>query len=187
MVRLEWDPYKTQHITKKSLVKINNHININRNYEVQLTIKNWTMVQCSIAVSALSDCHNHNGHKIVFFTVPKRPEERVCRGKDGEYNNKKKIIKLCQNEDWMSSINHGCANGCVECSYNAIFRTWLHHFHPSIITCDSKDRHRLKIGAVPAMCLSKCAAENELHKENINLPRFVFLPEDLQHVHNYEM
>ena len=37
------------------------------------------------------------------------------------------------------------------------------------------------------MCLSQCVVENELHKENINLPRFVGLPEDSHHVHNCEI
>ena len=37
------------------------------------------------------------------------------------------------------------------------------------------------------MCLSQCSVENELHKENINLPRVVSLPEYLKCVHNYEM
>ena len=45
----------------------------------------------------------------------------------------------------------------------------------------------MKIGAAPEICLSQCTVENEPHKENINLPRFVGFPEDLKNVHNYEM
>ena len=37
------------------------------------------------------------------------------------------------------------------------------------------------------MHLIQCAVENEQHKENINLPRVVGLPEDSQHAHNHEM
>ena len=65
--------------------------------------------------------------------------------------------------------------------------TLLHHFHPSAITWDSNDLHRLKTWTAPTTHLSQCAVENKLHKENKNLPRIVSLPEDLQHVHNYEM
>ena len=62
---------------------------------------------------------------MVFFTVPKKLKERVQRVKDGEQKNKKNIIKLFQNEAWISSINRGHANGCVEYSDNAKFRTCL--------------------------------------------------------------
>ena len=122
------------------------------------------MVQCSMSVYVLSDRHGHNDPKIVFSTVPKKSKQRVHRGKDGEDNNKKNSMKSCQNEAWLSSINHGHVNGCTKCSNNARFRTCLHHFHPSVITCDSKDRHRLKIGAHPTMHLSQHTVENELRK-----------------------
>ena len=145
------------------------------------------MMQHIIDVCELSDRHNYNGLTMVFSTLPKKPKERVCRGKDGETNNKKNSIKLCQNEAWASLIKYGCENGCVDCSNNVRFKTFLHHLHPSVITFDPNYRHRLKIRASPKMCLSQYAVENDLHKENINLPRFVGLPEDLQHVHNYEM
>ena len=49
----------------------------------------------------------------------------------------------------------------------------MHHFYPSVITCNSNDRYRFKTGAAPVIGLSRHAAENETHKENINLPRFV--------------
>ena len=87
----------------------------------------------------------------------------------------------------MSSINHGCANVCTECSDNARFRTWLHRFHPSFIICDSNYGFQLKIGVAFAMGSSQCAVEIKRHKENISSPRFLGLAEDLQHVHNYEM
>ena len=87
----------------------------------------------------------------------------------------------------MCVINHGCANGSVGCSDNARCRMCLHHFYPSVITCDSNDLRQLNIGAAPTVCLSQHAVENELHKENVNLPRIVVSPEDLQHVQKYEM
>ena len=37
------------------------------------------------------------------------------------------------------------------------------------------------------MHLSQCSAENELRKENTNLPIFAGSPEDLQHARNYEI
>ena len=87
----------------------------------------------------------------------------------------------------MCAINYGHANGSAEYSDNARCRTCLHHLHSSVITFDSSDRHRLKIGAAPAMCSIQCTVENELHKENSNLPRIVGSPEDLQHAHICEM
>ena len=99
------------------------------------------MVQCSTAACALSDHHNHNRHKMVLFTAPKKPKERVCRGKDGECNDKKNSTKSHQNEALMSSINRRHANGCAECSGNARCRMCLRDFYPSVITCDSVDRH----------------------------------------------
>ena len=118
------------------------------------------MTQCNIAFCALKDRHNHNGRKMVFFAVPKKPKERMHRGKDGEHNDKKNSMQLCQNEAWVCAINHGCANGSAGCSDNTRHRTCLNHFHPSVIMCDSNDQHRLKIGAAPAMCLSQYIVEN---------------------------
>ena len=54
------------------------------------------MVQCSMSVYVLSDRHDHNDPKMVFSTVPKKSKQRVHQGKDGEHNNKKNSIKLCQ-------------------------------------------------------------------------------------------
>ena len=45
----------------------------------------------------------------------------------------------------------------------------------------------VEIGVAPTMHLIQCAVENKQHKENINLPRVVGLPEDSQHAHNHEM
>ena len=87
----------------------------------------------------------------------------------------------------MCVINNGYPNGSAEYSNNARHRTCLHHFHPSVITLDSKDRNRLKIRLDPTMCLSWHAVENNLHKENINLPIIMNLLEDLQHTHNFEI
>ena len=118
------------------------------------------MVQCNISFCTLKDQHNHNGRNMVFFTFLKKPKDRACRGIDGECNNKKNIIKQCQNEAWMCSIKHGDENGSAGNSDNARHKTCLHYFHPRVITCDSNDRHRLKMGVAPAMCLSQHAVEN---------------------------
>ena len=144
--------------------RISNHINANGNCEVPLTIKNWAMMQCNMSFCASKDLHNHNGRIMVLFTASKKPKERVRRGKDGECNNKKNSIKWCQNEAWTCAINHGHTNGSVGCSDNARHRTWFHRFHSIVIACDSNDRHRLKTGVDPAMCLSQHAVENELYK-----------------------
>ena len=124
------------------------------NCEVRLTIKNRILAQCSIAFSAASDRQNCNGREMVLFAAPSTPKERVFPGKDSAWKNKKNSIKTCQNEAWMSAINYGCANGCAELSENKIFRTCMHHFHLSVIMCDSSDRCQLKIGTAPTMWLS---------------------------------
>ena len=59
----------------------------------------------------------------------------------------------------MSSINHGCSNGCAECSDNARFRTCL-HLHPSIIACvlGKQDSGQIEpttlLGHVVEVCVS---------------------------------
>ena len=65
-------------------------------FKVLLTIKKLRMVQCSMPVYVLSDRHDHNDPTMVFSTVPKKSKKRANRGKDGEHNNKKNSMKLCQ-------------------------------------------------------------------------------------------
>ena len=47
------------------------------------------MVQCNVAFWAQKDHHDYNGRGMVLFAAPKKPKERVCWEKDGEYNNNK--------------------------------------------------------------------------------------------------
>ena len=89
--------------------------------------------------------------------------------------NKKNSIKLFENKAWMCAINYGHANGSTEYSDNARHKMFLNNIYPIVITCESNYRHRFKIELAPIMCLSQCAVENELHKENINLPKIVGL------------
>ena len=130
MAQLKLYPCKTQQITNKKWVKISNHINVNGNCEVHLTIKNWAMVQCNIAFCALKYHYNYNNHSVVIFNDLKKPKERMHWGEASEHSNKKNSITLCQNEAWMCAINYVHENVSVVHSDNTRHMMCLHYYHP---------------------------------------------------------
>ena len=79
MAQLKWDPCKTQQNAEKGQEKNNNHINVNKHYEARSIIKNRAMVKFSMYYCTESDMKNCNSCKMVLFTAPKKPKERVCR------------------------------------------------------------------------------------------------------------
>ena len=101
---------------------------------------------------------------MVFFTAPAKPAIRSYYGKDSECRNKKNNITLCQNEAWMDAINRGYENGRTGCSHARNIRLCIHYFHPRVIHHNSDGKHELKIGASPAMCLTKFSVDNDNHK-----------------------
>ena len=116
---------------------------------------------------------------MVCFTVPTKPITKLYRGKDSEYKNKKNNIKLCQHKAWMDDIIRGYENGRKEHSHARNVRLCIHHFHPSVIYRKYDGKHELKIGASPAVCLTKFSFDNDNHKENKTLSRIMGRAEDL--------
>ena len=59
-------------------------------------------------------------------------------------------------------------------------------FHPSVVTKSDGNKHSLKTGAAPTMCLTKSSFLNEEFKETKSFPRFVASHEDIYFVDSHE-
>ena len=145
------------------------------------------MVQCIIAYCNSSCRHDYKDRKMVFFSVPSEPKGKKRRGKDGEYHNRLMNIKRCQHEAWMLAVNRGYGNNVTHCANDKNVRICIHHFHPSVYTCNDNGKYTLKIGAAPTMYLNKFGMDNDAYKEDKNKPRIVGSPEDINYVHEHLM
>ena len=123
------------------------------------------MAQCSVACCKSSYRYYFNDHKMAFFTVPSQRTTNSHRGKDSLCKNKKMNIKNCQHKAWIDAIDRGYENGHPDCSDARNVRARACHFHPSMLLRDSEVKHELKIGASPAMHLTKFSIENDDFKE----------------------
>ena len=85
------------------------------------------------------------------------------------------------------SYQWGCENNNIKCPVNSPPRTCIHHFHPSVVTCDDNGKHTLMVGAAPTMCSCKFAMENDAYKEEKSLCRTVGSMEDTQHTHEHQL
>ena len=119
---------------------------------------------------------------MVFFTVPTEPKGQKRRGKDGACKNRLNSIEKCQNEAWMLAVNRGCGKNVMQWPNDKRIRICMHHFHPSVHTCDDNGKHTLKIGANPTMHVSRFSMENEACKEDQNACRIAGSPKDHDHI-----
>ena len=61
-------------------------------------------------------------------------------------------------------------------------RVYIHDFRPSVINCDSNDKHTLELGAAPTMHLTKFSFENDNFNEEKTLDRIVGSAEDGENI-----
>ena len=145
------------------------------------------MVQCSIPCGTSSCRQLYNDCKIVFFAITSISKAIVFKCKYRTYTKRKNNIKKCQNESWIAAISRGNTDGVCEHYDCPNIRTFIHHFHPSVIQCDDNGEYILKVGASPTLYLKKFAMDNERFKEETYLQRNVGSTEDIQCIHNYEI
>ena len=87
----------------------------------------------------------------------------------------------------MLALNRGYKKNGMQCPNNKRIRICMHHFHPSVCTCDDNGKCALKIGANPTMHLSQFSMENDACKEDENMFRIAGSPEDHNCTHEYEI
>ena len=87
----------------------------------------------------------------------------------------------------MFVLNRGYENSYVGCSDNDNSRTYIKHFHLSVIDREYNGKCALKIGASPTMCLNKISILNDEIEDDCDLSRTAGCAEDMRHVFEYEM
>ena len=87
----------------------------------------------------------------------------------------------------MIAISRGYEDGCVHILDSKNIQVCIHHFHPSIIECNSDGKYSPKLGASPTIYLTTFAMDNEQFKEDSRYNRITGYAEDIKHVSSCEI
>jgi len=145
------------------------------------------MVQCSIACCTSSYRHEYKDNKMVFFSLPKQPTQKLYTKKYQQHRNSLNRIRTEQRKAWINVIQSTYKNNKeINDIDNNNIRICVKHFHSSVLNIDSNGKHTLKIGACPTLFLTKFSQSNEKFNENKNLCRLAGSSEDHQLIYNHQ-